>query len=147
MVLLESSNWTWIMVPTVISLFRCKNIFMCGKKNDNYFHKYWQRAFWTNISLQENLLDQKNELRYTRLVTKGSSSTIMWTTMKCETMHNSTTVGSRLSEPRLSVSGHLDVGSRHHVFSPSGKNTSLEFCYIFLNTTMLFPSCMKPRTL
>ena len=41
------------------------------------------------------------------------------------------TVGSRLSEPRLSVSAHLDVGSRRHVFSPSGKNMlrSLEFCY------------------
>ena len=41
------------------------------------------------------------------------------------------TVGSRLSAPQLSVSGHLDVSSHCHVFGPSGKNTlrSLEFCY------------------
>ena len=44
---------------------------------------------------------------------------------------NTATLGSRLSEPRLSISGHFDVGSRHHVFGLSEKNTlwSLEFCY------------------
>ena len=42
------------------------------------------------------------------------------------------TVGSQLSKPRLSISKHLDVCSRHHVFGSSGKKTlrSLEFCYI-----------------
>ena len=42
-----------------------------------------------------------------------------------------TTVSSRLSEHLLSVSGHLDVDSRRHVFGTSGENTlrSLEFCY------------------
>ena len=41
------------------------------------------------------------------------------------------TVCSRLSEPRLSVSRHLDVRSSRHVFGTSGKRTlpSLEFCY------------------
>ena len=45
--------------------------------------------------------------------------------------YNEITVGSRLSEPRLSVSGHLDVSSSCHVFGTSGKKTlrSLEFCY------------------
>ena len=39
---------------------------------------------------------------------------------------NMNTVGSRLS-----VSGHLDVGSGRHVFGTSGKKTlrSLKFCY------------------
>ena len=57
----------------------------------------------------------------------------------------STTVGSQLSEPRLSVSGHLDVGSRRHVFSTSGKKTlrSLEFCYWRKQSccTNDFPEC------
>ena len=41
------------------------------------------------------------------------------------------TAGSQLSEPRLSVSKHLDVGSRHHVSGTSGIKMlqSLEFCY------------------
>ena len=63
------------------------------------------------------------------------------------------TVGSRLSKPRLSVSRHLDVGSRRHVFGLGGKNMlrSLEFCSwrnkaalrtTFLNAATLFPSSM-----
>ena len=41
------------------------------------------------------------------------------------------TVGSRLSEHRLSISGHLDVDSGRRVFGTSGKKTlqSLAFCY------------------
>ena len=40
-------------------------------------------------------------------------------------------VGSQLSELRLSVSKHLDVGSCRHVFGSSRKKTllSLQFCY------------------
>ena len=33
------------------------------------------------------------------------------------------TVGSWLFEPRLSISGHSDIGSRRHVFGPSEKKT------------------------
>ena len=45
--------------------------------------------------------------------------------------YQTNTVCSQLSKPQLSVSRHLDIGSRLHVFSSSGKNTlrSLEFCY------------------
>ena len=40
------------------------------------------------------------------------------------------TVGSRLSELRLSIFEHLNIGSRRHVFGASGKKTwLLQFCY------------------
>ena len=55
------------------------------------------------------------------------------------------TVGSRLSEPWLSVSEHLDVSSRRHVFGTSRKKTlrSLEFCYSRKQSccTNDFPEC------
>ena len=35
------------------------------------------------------------------------------------------TVGSRLSEPQLSVSGHLDVSSHRHIFGTSGKDIAV----------------------
>ena len=55
------------------------------------------------------------------------NSLTMKLTHHAQTIPN--TVGSRLSEPRLSVSGHSDVSSRHHFFGPSGKNMlrSLDF--------------------
>ena len=69
----------------------------------------------------------------------------------------SSTVGSRLSEPRLSVSAHLDDGSHRHVFGTHRKKTmrSLEFCYRrkqscctndFPNATTLFPCNMGLRS-